>query len=68
VFFADVRGSTAIAEKVGPVEFAALLNRFYKVAMDALIPNGQRWKLLLGFSKLGQWLGKRAVATCGNRD
>ncbi len=38
MFFADVRGSTAIAEKVGPVEFAALLNRFYKVAMDALIP------------------------------
>ena len=38
MFFADVRGSTAIAEKVGPVDFAALLNRFYKVAMDALIP------------------------------
>ena len=38
MFFADVRGSTAIAEKVGPVEFAGLLNRFYKVAMDALIP------------------------------
>jgi adenylate cyclase len=38
VLFADVRGSTSIAENVGPSEFAALLNRFYKVAMDALIP------------------------------
>jgi adenylate cyclase len=33
-----VRGSTSISEEVGPAEFAALLNRFYKVAMDALIP------------------------------
>ena len=38
MFFADVRGSIAIGEKVGPADFAALLNRFYKVAMDALIP------------------------------
>jgi adenylate cyclase len=38
VIFADVRGSTSIAENSGPAEFAALLNRFYKVAMDALIP------------------------------
>jgi adenylate cyclase len=36
--FADVRGSTAIAEEIGPVAFAALLNRFYDVAMTALIP------------------------------
>ncbi|MBT3996469.1 MAG: adenylate/guanylate cyclase domain-containing protein [Chloroflexi bacterium] len=33
-----MRGSTTIAEKVGPVEFAGLLNRFYEVAMSALIP------------------------------
>jgi adenylate cyclase len=38
VLFADVRGSTSIAENVWPSEFATLLNRFYKVAMDALIP------------------------------
>lgn len=36
--FADVRGSTSIAEKIGPAEYAALLNRFYGVAMKALIP------------------------------
>ena len=38
MIFADVRGSTAIAENAGPAEFAALLNRFYGVAMDALLP------------------------------
>jgi adenylate cyclase len=37
--FADVRGSTSIAEKIGPAAFASLLNRFYDVAMGALIPN-----------------------------
>ena len=34
-----MRGSTAIAEKIGPAPFASLLNRFYDVAMSALIPN-----------------------------
>jgi len=38
VIFADVRGSTSIAEKIGPVEFASLMNRFYEVAMNALLP------------------------------
>ncbi len=38
VIFADVRGSTEIGERLGPAEFAALLNRFYKAAMDVLVP------------------------------
>ena len=38
MIFADVRGSTAIAENARPSEFAAPLNRFYGVAMDALLP------------------------------
>jgi adenylate cyclase len=36
-FFADVRGSTSLAEKIGPTEFRALLDRFYAVATDVLI-------------------------------
>lgn len=36
--FADVRGSTALAENIGPTEFAALMNRFYKAASDVLVP------------------------------
>lgn len=37
VLFADVRGSTSLAERMGPAEYAALLNRFYRVATAVLI-------------------------------
>src|ERR1700752_2128818 len=37
VLFADVRGSTALAERVGAADFAALLNRFYFAATRALL-------------------------------
>ena len=37
MIFADVRGSTSIADKVGPAEFASLLNRFYDVATRSLL-------------------------------
>lgn len=37
VLFADVRGSTGLAERLGPSAFAALLNRFYDVAAKVLI-------------------------------
>ncbi len=35
--FADVRGSTALAERIGPTAFRNLLNKFYGVAVDALL-------------------------------
>ena len=37
VLFADVRGSTALAERAGAKDFAALLNRFYFTATSALL-------------------------------
>lgn len=37
VLFADVRGSTVLGERSTPTEFAALLNRFYRVATDVLV-------------------------------
>jgi adenylate cyclase len=37
VVFADVRGSTALAEQMGAAAFAGLLNRFYQIATDVLI-------------------------------
>jgi len=37
VLFADVRGSTALGERLAPAAFAALLNRFYNAATEALI-------------------------------
>ena len=37
VLFADVRGSTALCERIGPGSFAELLNHFYRVATGVLI-------------------------------
>jgi adenylate cyclase len=36
LLFADVRGSTALAETMRPTEFRTLLNRFYEVAASVL--------------------------------
>jgi adenylate cyclase len=37
LLFADVRGSTALAESLRPAEFAARMNRFYQAGTDVLI-------------------------------
>ena len=37
MLFADVRGSTSIAEDISPSEFGEQLNRFYKVATEAIV-------------------------------
>jgi adenylate cyclase len=37
VLFADIRGSTTIAEHMEPSAYAALLNRFYHVASEVLV-------------------------------
>ena len=38
VFLADIRGSTALGERLGPTSFARLLNQFYSMATRVLIP------------------------------
>jgi adenylate cyclase len=37
MLFADVRGSTGLAERARPAEFSRLMNRFYKVATGVLL-------------------------------
>lgn len=37
MLFADIRGSTALAERTSPSEFAAVLNRFYEAATRVLV-------------------------------
>ncbi|MBI2323857.1 MAG: adenylate/guanylate cyclase domain-containing protein [Chloroflexi bacterium] len=37
VLFADVRGSTRLAERLGPRSFAALIDRFYRAASRELV-------------------------------
>jgi adenylate cyclase len=38
LLFADVRGSTTLAEGIRPAEFMKLMNRFYVAATDVLVP------------------------------
>ena len=37
LLFADVRGSTGLAERISPAAFSSLMNRFYEVAVETLI-------------------------------
>jgi adenylate cyclase len=37
MLFADIRGSTTLAEKTSPTEFSALITRFYQVTGDILV-------------------------------
>lgn len=46
VLFADVRGSTAIAEKTPPDEMAATLNRFYSKLTQVIVRHGIVDKLI----------------------
>lgn len=36
LLFADIRGSTAIGERLSPTDFGAFLNRFYRIASEAV--------------------------------
>ena len=38
--FADIRGSTSLAERMSPSEFRTLLDRFYGAATEAVFANG----------------------------
>jgi adenylate cyclase len=43
VLFADIRGSTALAEQMGATAYAALMNRFYKVSTHVMVAEQQGW-------------------------
>lgn len=53
MLFADVRGSTTIAEKISPTEFRAKINRFYKVATDVLLETDAFIDRLIGDEVVG---------------
>jgi adenylate cyclase len=40
MLFADIRGSTSLAERMSAAEFHALLNRFYTTASDSVFAHG----------------------------
>jgi adenylate cyclase len=56
MLFADVRGSTALAEKMSAREFSGLMNRFYKIATHVLIQTDAMVDRLLGDEAIGLYL------------
>jgi adenylate cyclase len=51
--FADVRGSTALAERVGDREFRRLIDRFFQVSASELINSGAMIDRLAGDEAIG---------------
>jgi adenylate cyclase len=66
VLFADVRGSTTLAEQMRPLEFRALIDRFYAVASKAIVDSDGLVDNYLGDGVLGLfipvWSGRQHAA------
>ena len=56
LLFADVRGSTTLAERMTPMEFSQLLNRFYGTASRILIDSDALVDKLVGDEVIGLYL------------
>jgi adenylate cyclase len=56
MLFADVRGSTALAEQMGAREFSRLINRFYSVASHVLIQSDAMVDRLIGDEAIGLFI------------
>jgi adenylate cyclase len=56
MLFADVRGSTGLAEEMTATEFGRLMNRFYRIATDVLIDSDAVIDKLVGDQVIGLYL------------
>ena len=56
MLFADVRGSTTLAEKMSALEFSRLINRFYTVATDVLVKSDAMVDRLIGDEAVGLFI------------
>jgi adenylate cyclase len=74
LLFADVRGSTALAETMTALEFSRLINRFYSLAIDILVNSGAWSDRLIGDQVIGIYVpgfagphhAKRAIEAAQN--
>lgn len=55
MLFADVRGSTALSEKMSPMEFSRLINRFYTGSTKAIIEEDGLVEKLAGDAVAAFW-------------
>jgi adenylate cyclase len=56
MLFVDVRGSSGLAERMAPVDFSRLIDRFYKAATDVLIRTDAVIDKLVGDEVIGLYL------------
>jgi adenylate cyclase len=56
LLFADIRGSTALAEKMGPKEFHNLINRFYTTATHILVHSDALIDKIMGDQVAGMYV------------
>jgi adenylate cyclase len=56
MLFADVRGSTKLAEQMSPREFSQLINRFYTVATHVMIQTDAMVDRLMGDEAIGLYI------------
>ena len=56
LLFADVRNSTTLAEQVGPAEFRTRINRFYRIASDALLRTDGLVDKFIGDGVMGMYI------------
>ena len=56
MLFADVRGSTKLAEQMSAIEFSHLINRFYTVASHVLIQTDALVDRLMGDEAIGLYI------------
>ena len=57
LLFADIRGSTGIGERLSPTEFRAFLDRFYRLAADAVLASGGIVDKFVGDEVIGLFFG-----------
>jgi adenylate cyclase len=56
MLFADVRGSTELAEQMSPLEFSQLMNRFYATATGVLVKTDAMIDKLVGDEVIGLFI------------
>lgn len=57
LLFADIRGSTAIGERLSPTDFRAFLNRFYRIASEAVLASDGIVDKFVGDEVIGLFFG-----------
>jgi len=56
MLFADIRGSTSLAEKMSPTEFGQLISRFFAVAGDIIVRSKALLDRLVGDQVIGLYI------------